>query len=178
MLHSFLSHDCSSPPISSHHNIVLFIGNIGSGKTTLLSHVRDILQSKNLNQKIIFLKEPVDVWETIKDDDGKTMLEKFYADQEKYSFAFQMMVSSLSFNSFTHTLTHFITQAYISRLQLLRDSIKANPGAIIITERSLYTDKMVFAKMLFEQGKIESVQVFISPLVLQSLTHSLTFILV
>ena len=76
--------------IYSHHNKSL--GNIGSGKTTLLTHVRELLQDKNLNQKIIFLKEPVDVWETIKDEEGKTMLEKFYADQEKYSFAFQMMV--------------------------------------------------------------------------------------
>lgn len=74
------------------HNANQSLGNIGSGKTTLLTHVREILQSKNLNQKIIFLKEPVDVWETIKDEEGKTMLEKFYADQEKYSFAFQMMV--------------------------------------------------------------------------------------
>lgn len=70
--------------------------------------------------------------------EGRTMLQKFYADQDKYSFPFQMM-------------------AYISRLALLKDTIRQNPDAIIITERSLYTDKMVFAKMLHESGKIEDV---------------------
>jgi deoxyadenosine/deoxycytidine kinase len=66
------------------------------------------------------------------------MLKKFYGDQEKYSFPFQMM-------------------AYISRLALLKAAIKEHPNAIIITERSLYTDKFVFAKMLYNMGKIEHV---------------------
>ena len=57
--------------------------------------------------------------------------------------------------------------AYISRLKLLKDSIKEIKQKIIheneferyiiITERSLHTDKMVFAKMLYDTGKIESI---------------------
>jgi deoxyadenosine/deoxycytidine kinase len=47
--------------------------------------------------------------------------------------------------------------AYISRLALLKKTAKENPDAIIITERSLDTDKYVFAKMLFDDGKIEDV---------------------
>jgi deoxyadenosine/deoxycytidine kinase len=95
----------------------------------------------------VFLKEPVDEWEKIKDKNGITILEKFYADQEKYSFPFQMM-------------------AYVSRIKVLRDTLrekieknritnKENQHFIIITERSLHTDKMVFAKMLYDTGKIE-----------------------
>ena len=45
--------------------------------------------------------------------------------------------------------------AYISRLVILKESIKSNPNSIFITERSLYTDKFVFAKMLFDSGNIE-----------------------
>jgi len=115
--------------------IISIEGNIGSGKTTLLGHVKETLKG---NPKVIFLKEPVDDWETIKDNEGHTMLQKFYADQEKYSFPFQMM-------------------AYISRLVLLKEAIKMNPNATLVTERSLFTDKMVFAKMLFESCKIEDV---------------------
>jgi deoxyadenosine/deoxycytidine kinase len=111
-------------------------GNIGSGKSTLLESLRNELIISN--QKIIFMKEPVDEWEEIKDADGNTMLQKFYADQEKYSFPFQMM-------------------AYISRLNLLKTTVEKNPGAIIISERSLYTDKFVFAKMLYDTCKIEDV---------------------
>jgi deoxyadenosine/deoxycytidine kinase len=45
--------------------------------------------------------------------------------------------------------------AYISRINLLKETIKQHPGVTIITERSLYTDKMVFAKMLYDTHKIE-----------------------
>ena len=125
----------------SNYKIISIEGNIGSGKSTLLENLRKYY---NGNTRVIFLREPVDDWEKIKDNQGNTMLKKFYADQEKYSFAFQMM-------------------AYISRLTILRDTIKEivsennNKQYIIITERSLYTDKEVFAKMLHDQGKIEDV---------------------
>jgi deoxyadenosine/deoxycytidine kinase len=143
----------------SSYKFVSIEGNIGSGKSTLLENLR---KHYNNNTHVIFLREPVDDWEKIKDTQGNTMLKKFYADQEKYSFAFQMM-------------------AYISRLKILRDTIKTitrnhfnttfenlktkidetckqnMPQYVIITERSLYTDKHVFAKMLYDQGKIEDV---------------------
>jgi deoxyadenosine/deoxycytidine kinase len=116
-------------------NIIISIeGNIGSGKSTLLEHLRLKLENNN----VIFLKEPVEIWETIKDASGDTMLQKFYADQKKYAFSFQIM-------------------AYISRLSLLKKAMRENTGAIIITERSLHTDKMVFAKMLFDSNLIEDV---------------------
>jgi deoxyadenosine/deoxycytidine kinase len=118
-------------------------GNIGSGKTTLLNELelKKKLSNKK-NKKVIFLREPVDEWEKIKDKNGITMLEKFYENQEKYSFSFQMM-------------------AYISRLQLLKEAVETNPGAIIISERSLFTDKLVFAKMLFDNNKIEDINYLI-----------------
>jgi deoxyadenosine/deoxycytidine kinase len=134
--------------------IISIEGNIGSGKSTLLANLR---QHFNENTFIIFLKEPVDEWSKIKDENDITILEKFYADQDKYSFSFQMM-------------------AYISRLKLLKDTINQikkkqdkfmnenqetvvnyQQQYIIITERSLFTDKMVFAKMLYDTGKIEHV---------------------
>ena len=110
--------------------VISIEGNIGSGKSTLLSHLKQSLSAENVPQ-IIFLQEPVDEWENIKDEQGNTMIQKFYGDQTKYSFSFQMM-------------------AYISRLALLKKSIEENPSAIIITERSLFTDKFVFAKMLYD----------------------------
>jgi deoxyadenosine/deoxycytidine kinase len=123
------------------YTIVSIEGNIGSGKSTLLSNLRKHYEN---NANVVFLKEPVDEWEKIKDENGETILKKFYADQEKYSFPFQMM-------------------AYVSRLKVLRDTLKTiktdtqDKNIIIITERSLYTDKMVFAKMLYDSKKIEHV---------------------
>jgi deoxyadenosine/deoxycytidine kinase len=111
-------------------------GNIGSGKSTLLNKLKAHYGGGNEN--VVFADEPVSEWETIADASGKTMLEKFYQDQEKWSFSFQMM-------------------AYISRLHILRQKVKENPGLIIITERSLHTDRYVFAKMLYDSGLIEDV---------------------
>jgi deoxyadenosine/deoxycytidine kinase len=126
------------------YEIVSLEGNIGSGKSTLLENLR--IQYKN-NPNIIFLKEPVDEWATIQDENGITMLEKFYQDQTKYSFAFQMM-------------------AYISRLNNLKKTVETiqqsstsnKTKKIIITERSLFTDKMVFAQMLYDSGNMESIE--------------------
>ena len=126
--------------------IISIDGNIGSGKSTLLSKLKDYYEN---DKNVLFLKEPVDEWEKITDENGVTMLEKFYSDQDKYSFSFQMM-------------------AYVSRLKVLRDARKtiidnylvnsiSNKPYIIISERSLYTDKMVFAKMLYDSKKIEEV---------------------
>jgi deoxyadenosine/deoxycytidine kinase len=114
--------------------LVSLEGNIGSGKTTLLKY----LEETNQNSRVIFLKEPVEEWEKIVDKEGNTMLKKFYENQEKYSFPFQMM-------------------AYISRLANLKKTMEQNHNCIIISERSLYTDRYVFAKMLYESGKIEDV---------------------
>jgi len=115
--------------------IISIEGNIGSGKSTLLENLKEKYKDDN---KMVFLDEPVKLWNNIKDKNGMTMLEKFYSDQDKYSFSFQMM-------------------AYISRLALMRDAINKNPDSIFITERCLYTDKYVFAKMLYDSGKIEDV---------------------
>ena len=113
-------------------------GNVGSGKSTLLQKLTIDPKLKLKNFNIIFLQEPVEVWSSIKDKNGTTILEKFYNNQEKYSFSFQMM-------------------AYISRLSLLRKTINENPNSVIITERSVHTDKNVFAKMLYDDKKIEEI---------------------
>ena len=116
--------------------IISIEGNIGSGKSTILSLLKEECKKNN---NIIFLQEPVLEWNEIKDNSGQTILSKFYGNQEKYSFAFQMM-------------------AYISRLSLLKKAIKEYRGAIIVTERCLETDRHVFAKMLYDSGKIEEVE--------------------
>jgi len=121
--------------------IISIEGNIGSGKSTFMEKLKEHYSSSDLSNKcIIFAEEPVSMWENIKDASGNTMLQKFYEDQERYAFSFQMM-------------------AYISRLSILRKIIRENRDKeiVIVTERSLYTDKYVFAKMLRDQGKMEDV---------------------
>ena len=120
--------------------IFSFEGNIGSGKSTLVNYFKEYFAAgvfaNGLN--VCFLQEPVDEWNTITDETGKTVIECFYADNKKYAFAFQMM-------------------AYISRLKTLREEM--NKGYdIIFIERCLFTDRNVFAKMLYDEGKINEIE--------------------
>ena len=120
------------------HYIFSVEGNIGSGKSTLVKMLKDALKTlKNTN--VVYLPEPVSVWESIKDKDGKNAIEKYYENPDKYAFSFQMM-------------------AYISRIHQLRESLKESDNVVIICERSVFTDKEIFAKMLHDNEKIGDIE--------------------
>ncbi len=120
--------------------IILSIeGNIGSGKSTILRY----LQDNNNGNDIMFLKEPVDKWSDIKDEQNVTILENFYSDAKRHAFMFQIM-------------------AFATRLQALKDAIEENPNVkVIICERSILADKKVFASMLHDDGVIDKMGITI-----------------
>jgi deoxyadenosine/deoxycytidine kinase len=141
--------------------IISIEGNIGSGKSTFINICKEYFQNlppqqpysvtqqtnlpKQYRRNVIFVDEPIALWEQIKDDTGENMVQKFYKDQQKYSFPFQVM-------------------AFISRLNYLNDAIvkaqayyNTEEYIYIITERSLFTDCYVFAEMLKNSGNIEDV---------------------
>lgn len=133
--------------------IVSFDGNIGSGKSTTgekyeqyirksyaasaasAAGITHLFPSIHSIDEICFLDEPVNQWSKIRDNDGVDILTNLYKDTKKHAFKFQMM-------------------AYISRLALLRNAIKNPKIKLIITERSVETDRNVFAKMLYDTGDI------------------------
>jgi len=119
--------------------IISIEGNIGTGKSTLIEKVQEHFQKSKLNIKFGYIPEPVNVWNSVTDDEGMTILEKYYGNQKKYAFSFQMM-------------------AYISRLSIMRKTIQLEEYDIIIVERSIFTDCEVFAKMLYADGKIETIE--------------------
>jgi len=106
-------------------------GNIGSGKSTLIKKLKD------LGKNVMYLPEPVDIWNTITDTSGVTIIEKYYSDQKKYAFSFQMM-------------------AFITRIKQIKDF--GHTDCIVLTERCVYTDREIFAKMLYDSGKIEDIE--------------------
>lgn len=112
-------------------------GNIGAGKSTLVELMKQRYQDR---EDIIFLQEPVDIWNTIQQN-GKTMLELFYENQRKYSFSFQVM-------------------AYTTRLEMIRQEVNLamESGIVktIVMERSLEADRNIFARMLHDDGMMES----------------------
>jgi deoxyadenosine/deoxycytidine kinase len=141
-----MEHQSNSPIIIS------IEGNIGSGKSTIMEYLKNNFDThiqtninkwnntnlNNTNLKICYLQEPVDVWNSFTDENGINVIEAYYKDQEKYAFPFQMM-------------------AYISRLSQLKNAINQEYN-IIFTERSIHTDKNVFAKMLYDDKKISEIE--------------------
>ena len=117
-------------------------GNIGSGKTTgkakLQEYIMSLKKKKTAvaDDSIIFVDEPTCEWEQIKDDKGVPILTNLYKDVKRFAFRFQMM-------------------AYITRLKKIRQALRTPKVKLIITERCLLTDAHVFAKMLYDDGKIE-----------------------
>ena len=131
----------SSSAATSSCLIASIDGNIGSGKTTGKAKLREYIMSLKKNKiavddSIIFVDEPTCEWEQIKDENGVPILTNLYTDVKRYAFRFQMM-------------------AYITRLIKLRQALKAPNVRLIITERCLLTDAHVFAKMLYDDKKIE-----------------------
>ena len=102
-------------------------GNIGAGKSTLIKFIGENFEC-NTSQ------EPVDSWLSLRDGD-KSILDKFYEDQKRWSFAFQM-------------------NCFISR----SNQVKALPkqGRNFI-ERSIYSDK-IFASNCFANGMMDPIE--------------------
>jgi deoxyadenosine/deoxycytidine kinase len=115
--------------------IITLDGNIGAGKSTLLEYIRTYLP------QVMIVQEPVDTWTSMVDKaTGKNLLELFYEDKRRWAYTFQNC-------------------AILTRLRTLLEAVKAaRPGQIILTERSVLTDRYVFAEMLRDSGDISSLE--------------------
>lgn len=117
--------------------IIYIEGNIGTGKSTFIEKLQSYLNkfdATQLNVKLVL--EPVDEWLKTEDSDGQNILQKFYGNQEKWAFTFQM-------NSF------------ISRVKKIHDEFNDNyKDTLLFVERSIFTDRHCFAKLCYENGKM------------------------
>ncbi len=120
--------------------VVSIEGCIGVGKSTVKRALQSLVEADSiLSAAVVFVDEPVDEWATYVGDDGRGMLEMFYADQERWALAFQ-------------------TMAYSTRLGALRAARAASPSAVLVCERSLAADKHTFAQMLSDEGTMKAVE--------------------
>lgn len=113
--------------------VISLDGNIGAGKSTLLEAVRLALP------EVEVVVEPVAEWETLKTADGKSLLQHFYEDKKRWSYTFQNC-------------------AILTRLTAIQKAIRSTKKKIIITERSLLTDRFVFAEMLRDSGDLDDME--------------------
>ena len=111
--------------------IISLDGNIGAGKTTLLAEIRN-----KVNVHVV--DEPVAQWTALKNAEGTNLLELFYQDKKRWAYTFQNC-------------------AILTRLKNIKDAVEAG-HKIIITERSILTDKYVFAEMLRDAGDMDPLE--------------------
>lgn len=119
--------------------IVSIEGNIGIGKSTLLDNLELSYKSNGITD-VIILREPVEEWSVVRDENNESILKNFYRDPVKYSFSFQILILK-------------------TMVDLLLRTISDNPNCkIIICERSVKSSFNVFVKMQhhsFMMNKIE-----------------------
>jgi deoxyadenosine/deoxycytidine kinase len=113
--------------------VISLDGNVGAGKSYLLDHIREAMPD------VLTVPEPVGEWTNLKNAEGKSLLELFYEDKHRWSYTFQNC-------------------AILTRIMGLKKALKDCKKKIIITERSVLTDRFVFAEMLRDGGDIDAME--------------------
>ena len=131
--HKYKNKSNSETPNSEKVKIISIEGNIGSGKSTFVKILQTLFKDK-----VYFAPEPVGEWLELKDENDVNLLENFYLDKKRWSYSFQ-------------------NYAYISRMCEIQKA-KDSGHKIIITERSIQTDKNIFAKMLYDEGDLNKME--------------------
>jgi deoxyadenosine/deoxycytidine kinase len=114
---------------------VVIIGNIGAGKSTLLALLRKAFAKSK--DAVLFCDEPVSEWQAC-GPDKRNALQEFYADKPKNATAFQTIVFSTRIRNYYRAL----------------DAFGPQPPAIVISERSIHTDR-IFAHATIPEGSLE-----------------------
>jgi deoxyadenosine/deoxycytidine kinase len=91
-----------------------------------------------INTPLLFHLSTVAEWQTLKNDDGKSLLQLFYEDKKRWGYTFQ-------------------NAAILTRLKAITAAMKTDKS-VVLTERSVLTDKFVFAEMLKDQGLINPLE--------------------
>jgi len=86
------------------------------------------------NEGLGVIYEPVKQWENMKNSSGKNLIEEFYGNQSRYAYTFQSI-------------------AFRTRVKNIEN---CSPDTII--ERSIFTDKNVFAKTCYENGMMNDIE--------------------
>lgn len=120
--------------------IISIEGNIGSGKSTLVKKL------KEKNPTWYFLQEPVDVWKSVSDIDGNNILSEFYKDKKRNAYLFQ----NFAFITRLHTLKIKLNEIK-KKTSIFKDNY-------LIVERSIHSDKNVFAKLLHTDKEITNLE--------------------
>lgn len=139
-------------------------GLIGAGKSRFLAALKTNFASfqrrESTQRELTIVDEPVEKWCSTKDETGKSVLSYFYDDTERYGFLFQINALMTRYGS-TLEANDRIEQ------NLLSDHM----SHVLLSERTIGTDRNVFAKMLNGDGKLNSMEYLIYQQTFDTLTQ-------
>ena len=104
-------------------------GNIGAGKSTFLKMLQSYLD-------ICPVFEPNQRWQNI---DGENLLDKFYKDTTRWAYTFQ-------------------SYAFVSRVMEYDLAAEQTTKSVLISERSVFSDRYCFAENSFEMGVMDHLE--------------------
>lgn len=104
-------------------------GNIGCGKSTLLGMLSG-------EKDVETFQEPLNVWQSIEDGEGRTLLDVYYKDPKRYGYLFQSTV-------------------FKTRLKSLD---VPQQKQVRVVERSILTDYHVFMKTMIDLEMVSSIE--------------------
>src|SRR6056297_2591941 len=115
-------------------------GNIGSGKSTLLRAVEKFAWDAADNVAVVVVFEQVSSWVNV---GGTDLLKAMYDDPARYSGLFQRTVLT-------------------SRAKAIEDALAPYAGTdktvVVFCERSMWSGRNVFARMLHDTGKMDDTE--------------------
>lgn len=118
--------------------IITLDGNIGAGKSTLLDAIKTHMPA------VTVIPEPVGAWLTMTNEHGESLLKLFYKDKRRWAYTFQNAA----------ILTRLLdTQHILKTWKPIEGKLP-----VIITERSVLTDRHVFADMLHNEGFLDDLE--------------------
>ena len=120
--------------ITKKKTMISIEGTLAVGKTSIMDLLKD-----EIEHDADFIYEPIEEWHAIKGNDGLDLLQTFYNDKKRWSYTFQNI-------------------AYITRMNHIIDKITNSNKQYIILDRSLAADLNTFAKMLHDDGFIDSLE--------------------
>ena len=121
-------------------------GLIGAGKSRFLDGLKTrFAYPERMLADLTIIDEPVAQWCEMKDENGKSILTYFYEDTKRNSFLFQINALMSRYKS--------TIEAYESVRR------KGSPHhQVLLTERTIGTDRNVFAAMLLKDGMLNSIE--------------------
>lgn len=125
-------------------------GCIGSGKSTLLEQLKQVVELQT-TLKVCIIPEPVDLW--VKSGALKT----FYDDIKTNAYSFQTFV-------------------YVTRVMRIKEYVEKFPNTdVFLIERSVISDRHLFAKMLKDSECFTPVQITMYDYWVSTWNHLLPF---